>query len=156
MTSRLEQTRVDDDPGVGVVDIEVEVDLGVEVGVIVVEVTVTVAGMVVDNNTFSLVWSVEAIDKTCVLAESNVKFGSVGAVAAVALSWRIAIVVFPFTALVGSAPIDKEIEAFPDSYAASSMIVVKVFDDSGFALRLSDMVVNFVGSKLIANFTKET
>jgi len=61
--------------------------------------------------------------------------------------------------LVGSAPIDKDRVAFPAalSYVGPSSIVVNVFEDSGLGLRLSvGNVVNFAGSKLIDNFTKET
>jgi len=89
LTPRIEQTGVsdEDDGGGNPGEPGAEVT-GIEVGVIVtaVEVTVTFAGMVVDS-TFSLVWSEEAIDRTCVLgAESKVMFGVVGVVELVALS----------------------------------------------------------------------
>lgn len=113
LTSRPEQTGANDEggspppePGGGARVV------GVGEGV-AIAVTVTVAGTVVDNKTLSLVWLPLSIDNTCVLAKSNVMLGLVGAVAAVALSFRIAILVFVFTALAGSAPIDKEIFAVP-------------------------------------------
>ena len=86
--------------------------------------------------------------------------GLLTSVADNALSFNIAIVVLVVTTLVGSAPIDKEIDAVPDAYTESSNTEVRVFwggpDEVIFGARLSLTVVNFVGSKLMDNFTKET
>lgn len=131
-------------------------DVGTELAV--AEVTVTVARSVVDN-TFSPVKSPEAIDKTCVapgVVVSNIIFGETGAVAAVARSLSIAILVFVTTTLVGSAPMDREIIAFPVSYLGSSITVVKVFGGGAAAKLSADRVANFAGSKLTVSLTKET
>src|SRR3989344_4716230 len=71
-------------------------------------------------------------------------FGLAGVVSAVALSFKIAILVFVFIAFAGSAPIDKEILAFPAvlSYWGSSIFSII------FSVRL--LAVNFVLSNLIA------
>lgn len=73
-----------------------------------------------------------------------------------ALSFNIAILVFVVTTRVGSAPIDKDIDALPDSNIVSSSTEVKVFEELGFGTRLAPAVVNFEESKPIDNFTKET
>jgi hypothetical protein len=132
-------------------------NVGVDVGISFVagKSTVTVAGIAV-NSTFSLAWSAEVTDKICVSgAGSKVILESVGVVVAIALSRRIAILVFVTMALVESAPIDKDKVAFPVSYLASSTMVVIVFDVSGFGVKLSATVANFEESKLTDNFTKE-
>ncbi len=117
---------------------------------------VTVAGMVVDK-TFSLVGSEDAIDKTCVSGpNATLVLGLLVSVADKALSCNIAILVFTVTTFVGSAPMDKEMDAFPNPYTGSSNIEVKVFGEAVFGLRLSATVVNFSGLKLMDNFTKET
>ncbi len=97
------------------------------------------------------------MERTCVLgAESNVTLvlGLFASVADKALSCNIEILVFVVTTFVGSAPVDKDIEALPDVSTGSSNTEVSVFEKSVFGFRLS--AVNFDGSKLIDNFTKET
>lgn len=89
--------------------------------------------------------------------ESNVILvGLLTSVVDKALSFNTAILVFVITTLVGSAPIDKEMDAAPDAYVGSSKTEVNVFGKLGFGVRLSVNVVNFEESKLMDNFTKET
>ena len=89
-----------------------------------------------------------------------IKLGLLTSVVDKALSFNTAILVFVVTTLVGSAPIDKEMDAVVDVYTGSSNTEVRVFwggaDEVIFGARLSFTVVNFVGSKLMDNFTKET
>ena len=80
-----------------------------------------------------------------------------------ALSFSIAILVFEVSTRVGSAPIDRDMDAVPIVllYTASSKTDVNVLVDIRFGVRLSSVsvfviVVNFSGSNLIDNFTKET
>lgn len=98
----------------------------------------------------------EAIDRTWVSGPKVILLGLLDVVTDRAFSFRIVILVFVVTTFVGSAPIDKDMVAFPTSYTGSSNTEVRVFGEFGFGVRLSITVANFEESKLIDNFTKET
>jgi len=77
---------------------------------------------------------------------SNVTLvGLLLSVGANALSFKVAIFALVANALVGSDPIEREIDAVPDVYTGSSNIEVRVFGELGFGKKLSLTVVNFSG-----------
>lgn len=108
------------------------------------------AGVLLESKlvTFSFVLSPIAIDKICValpVISKATLLGLFPSVTAEAFSCSVAILVLVFIAFAGSAPIDRDIDAFPASQRGPSNTVDRAFWIL-FSVRHLLSVVNFVGS----------